>query len=232
MVFASGKIALLPSNPCLQYLRWDDAAYLFSMKDLIDKSIADEMSGKTDPELVEDCLNGDSAAWETLVVRYQRLIYSIPVKLGFSQDDAADVFQSICLKLVEKLESLRDHNKLGSWLITATTRECWRKSALSRREVPGSLPTGDLQDDDLASLAGERLLPVETQLIIEQQQLIREAVSKLPERCRLLITMLFYEKDELSYADIARLMKMPVASVGPTRARCLQKLKKLLDGKL
>ena len=84
------------------------------MKDVGDKSTASDMSRKTDPELVEDCLNGDSAAWEALVFRYQRLIYSIPVKLGFTQDDAADVFQSICLKLVEKLETLRDHNRLGS----------------------------------------------------------------------------------------------------------------------
>ena len=189
------------------------------------------MSTKTDPELVEECLNGEAGAWEALVFRYQRLIYSIPVKLGFSQDDAADVFQSICLKLVEKLETLRDHNKLGSWLITATTRECWRKSTLSRREVLGPLPGGDPHEDDLSSLTAE-LLPIEAQVILEQQQLIREAIAQLPERCRRLITMLFYEKDDLSYADIARLMKMPVASVGPTRARCLQKLKKLLDGKL
>jgi RNA polymerase sigma factor (sigma-70 family) len=202
------------------------------MKDLEDKSTASDMSIKTDPELVEDCLNGDATAWEALVFRYQRLIYSIPVKLGFTQDDAADVFQSICLKLVEKLETLRDHNKLGSWLITATTRECWRKSALSRREAPAPLPSGDAPDEDLAYIAADYLLPVEAQVMLEQQQLIREAVLKLPERCRRLITMLFYEKDELSYADIARLMKMPVASVGPTRARCLEKLRKLLDGKV
>jgi RNA polymerase sigma factor (sigma-70 family) len=190
------------------------------------------MSTKTDPELIEECLNGEAAAWEALVSRYQRLIYSIPVKLGFSQDDAADVFQSICLKLVEKLETLRDHNKIGSWLITATTRECWRKSTLSRREVSGPIPGGDLHEEELAAITADHMLPIEAQVVLEQQQLIREAVTQLPERCRRLITMLFYEKDELSYADIARLMKMPVASVGPTRARCLQKLKKLLDGKL
>jgi RNA polymerase sigma factor (sigma-70 family) len=202
------------------------------MKEMGDRSTANEIVRKTDPELVEGCLNGDSAAWEALVFRYQRLIYSIPVKLGFSQDDAADVFQSICLKLVEKLETLRDHKKLGSWLITATTRECWRKSALSRREAPSALTGGAGQDEELMHLAAECLLPVEAQVIIEQQQLIREAVAQLPGRCQRLITMLFYEKDELSYADIARLMKMPVASVGPTRARCLEKLRKLLDGKL
>src|SRR5262249_30537380 len=141
------------------------------MRNKENKSTTTEMLSKTDPELVEDCLNGDSAAWEVLVFRYQRLIYSIPVKLGFSQDDAADVFQSICLKLVEKLETLRDHNKLGSWLITATTRECWRKSALSRREVPGSLAGSDTPDEESANLAADQLLPVETQVIFEQQQL-------------------------------------------------------------
>src|SRR5215467_7498942 len=134
-----------------------------------DKSSANRMSTKTDPELVEECLSGEAAAWEALVFRYQRLIYSIPVKLGFSQDDAADVFQSICLKLVEKLETLRDHSKLGSWLITATTRECWRKSALSRREVPGSLAGTDTPDEESANLAADQLLPVETQVILEQQ---------------------------------------------------------------
>ena len=68
--------------------------------------------------------------------------------------------------------------------------------------------------------------------MLEQQQLVREALESLPERCRNLLTMLFYEKDELSYAEIARRMAMPVPSVGPTRARCLEKMKKLLQGKL
>jgi len=82
------------------------------------------------------------------------------------------------------------------------------------------------------NVAAECLLPLEVQVVLEQQQLVCDAIGQLPPRCRRLITMLFYEKDELSYADIARLMKMPVASVGPTRARCLEKLKKLLDGQL
>ena len=68
--------------------------------------------------------------------------------------------------------------------------------------------------------------------MLEQQQLVREAVESLPERCRHLLTMLFYEKDELSYADIGRRLGMPVSSVGPTRARCLEKMKRLLQGRL
>ncbi|MGH9824268.1 MAG: RNA polymerase sigma factor, partial [Blastocatellia bacterium] len=72
----------------------------------------------------------------------------------------------------------------------------------------------------------------EAHIHIEQQQIVREGVAGLPVRCRNLITMLFYEKDELKYSDIARRMNIPPSSVGPTRARCLEKLKRILDGKI
>ena len=78
---------------------------------------------REDQELIRACLAGDSAAWETLVARYQRLVYSIPLKARLSADDAADIFQSVWLKLYEKLASLRHHEKLASWLITTTTRD-------------------------------------------------------------------------------------------------------------
>ena len=68
--------------------------------------------------------------------------------------------------------------------------------------------------------------------MLEQQQAVRQAVGALPERCKDLVTLLFYKKDDLSYTEIARQMDMPVASIGPTRARCLEKLKKLLQGKI
>src|SRR6266508_4299036 len=84
---------------------------------------------REDCDLVAACLAGEPAAWETLVARYQRLVYSIPMKARLSTDDAADIFQSVWLKLYEKLASLRDHEKLSSWLITTTTREVWRVAA-------------------------------------------------------------------------------------------------------
>ncbi|MEN3334876.1 MAG: hypothetical protein V7641_4241, partial [Blastocatellia bacterium] len=87
---------------------------------------SEETAQREDHALVAACLAGDSAAWEALVARYQRLVYSIPLKARLSADDAADIFQSVWLKLYEKLASLRDHEKLSSWLITTTTREVWR----------------------------------------------------------------------------------------------------------
>ncbi len=186
----------------------------------------------SDSEIVAACLERDSAAWEALIFRYQRLIYSIPIKMGFSTVDAADVFQSVCLVMIERLPTLRKHEKISSWLMTTATRECWRVAARWRREGQPSRHDPDQPRDRLSELASDAPLADEQREEIEQQQIIRQAITALPDRCRRLITMLFYEKDNLSYGDIARRMRMPVASVGPTRARCLEKLKKSLDGKI
>ena len=96
-------------------------------------AVASEQAQPDDSQLIEGCLAGDNSAWEALISRYSRLIYSIPLKSRLSPDDAADIFQSVCLKLYEKLDTLRDHDRISSWLITTTTRECWRVAARNRR---------------------------------------------------------------------------------------------------
>lgn len=185
-----------------------------------------------DRELITACLEGNAGAWEALIVRYQRLIYSIPLKTRLSTDDAADIFQSVCLKLYEKLSTLREHEKIIAWLITTTTRETWRVAARARREGISVASDDEDPSEGISQIPAVGPLADEQRQTLQQQQIVREGVESLPERCRELITMLFYQKDELSYADIASRMKMPVASVGPTRARCLEKLKKLLQGKI
>ena len=185
-----------------------------------------------DHELITACLKGNAGAWEALIVRYQRLIYSIPLKSRLSTDDAADIFQSVCLKLYEKLSTLREHEKIIAWLITTTTRETWRVAARARREGISVASDDEDPTEGISQLPATGPLADEQRQTLQQQQIVREGVASLPERCRELITMLFYQKDELSYGDIASRMKMPVASVGPTRARCLEKLKKLLQGKI
>jgi RNA polymerase sigma factor (sigma-70 family) len=187
---------------------------------------------REDRELIAACLEGDHEAWEELITRYRRLIYSIPLKSGLSPDDAADIFQHVCLKLYEKLGSVRDHEKLSSWLITATTRECWRMAARNRREGPPPTTDHDEEGSGFDEIPAAGLLPDEQRELIERQEAVRQGVAALGGRCTDLITMLFYEKEDLSYAEIARRMAMPVASIGPTRARCLEKLKKLLQGKI
>jgi RNA polymerase sigma factor (sigma-70 family) len=185
-----------------------------------------------DRTLVEACLKGDSQAWETLILRYQRLIYSIPIRSGFSPADAADIFQSVCVKLMEKLSTLRKQEKISSWLMTTTTRECWRVVERRRREAGSQIYGEDYAVDVAARLASAEPLADQQRIAFERQQAVREAIAHLSERCRNLISLLFYSKEEPSYAEIAHQINIPVNSIGPTRARCLQKLKRLLDEKL
>ena len=81
---------------------------------------ASKYKSYTDPELVSMCLKGDGDAWEALVKRYRRLIYSIPVRFGFEDADAADVFQGVCLKLLEHLHQVKDDRRISAWLVTTT----------------------------------------------------------------------------------------------------------------
>ena len=202
------------------------------MKDQADAEKGAESSLVDDRALVKVCLSGDSQAWEALILRYQRLVYSIPIRAGFSPVDAADIFQSVCLKLFENLSTLRKQEKISSWLMTTTTRECWRIVEKRRRETQPSIYDQDYERDIAGRLASEEPLADQQRIAFERQQVVREAVEGLSERCRSLIRLLFYSKEEPSYSDIARQTKVPLNSIGPTRARCLQKLKRILEGKV
>jgi RNA polymerase sigma factor (sigma-70 family) len=192
----------------------------------------DDSPARGDRELLSACLQGDARAWEALIARYQRLIYSIPIKMRLSPNDAADVFQSVCLKLLENLPTLRNQDKLSSWLTITTRRESWRLARRRRREhVIAADESGD-GPDELSQMPDRQVPLDEQQAALEQQQILRQAVEQLPERCRQLITLLFYRGGDLSYDEIARQLGIPRASMGPTRARCLARLKKLLEGKL
>jgi RNA polymerase sigma factor (sigma-70 family) len=201
------------------------------MKDR-DVTTAEGRASQDDRQLIAACLDGHQDAWEALITRYQRLIYSIPLKMRLSPDDAADIFQAVCLKLLEKLSTLRDHEKIASWLITTTTRESWRVARGHRRESAPADQEGCEDTEKLNLIPDPQPLADEQRMALEQQQALRQGIEALSKRCRELVILLFYRKEELSYADIARRMQMPVASLGPTRARCLEKLRKLLEGKL
>src|SRR5262249_19881591 len=112
----------------------------------------------TDEELVAACLAGDDRAWEALLERYGRLIYSMALKSGLGAEDAADVFQMICLILIEKLPTLREPGKLHAWLITTAKRECWRLRRLNQTPTVGldDLPDGG---EHLKASPGQGPLP-------------------------------------------------------------------------
>ena len=173
-----------------------------------------------DPELVARCLGGDAKAWETLIQRYRRLIYSIPVKFSFTSADASDVFQAVCLKLIEHLHELKDETKVSAWLITTTTRQCIHVRSQRLRESTG--------EDDFQEPPGSDINVEDIQIQTQEQQAIRDAVQELPDRCQRLLELLYFDVSNPSYEEISQMMNMPVASIGPTRARCLEKLRTLL----
>jgi RNA polymerase sigma factor (sigma-70 family) len=175
----------------------------------------------TDSELIALCLKGDGEAWEALINRYRRLIYSVPVRFAFEPADAADVFQAVCLKLLEHLHDIKDDRKISGWLVTTTTRQCLHVKSLKTRESTNEDAKLDEQTDPGDTLEQLRILT-------EREQSVREAVEELTPRCRELIGMLYFDNRSPSYDEIGQQMEMPVASIGPTRARCLEKLRTIL----
>ena len=174
-----------------------------------------------DPELVSMCLKGDPQAWEALIQRYRRLIYSVPVRFGFAEADAADVFQVVCVKLLEHLGDVKDNRKISGWLVTTTVRQCLHLKALKTRELTGE--DGNLRDPEDPTLNLEEL-----RILTEEQQALREAVETLASHCRKLIALLYFDGRSISYDQISKEMEIPVPSIGPTRGRCLEKLRRIL----
>jgi RNA polymerase sigma factor (sigma-70 family) len=164
-----------------------------------------------------------------LLRRYQRLLYAIPLRCGLSEDEAADVFQTVCLKLLENLEKLQDERHLTGWLITTTKRESWRIYELRRRLEGHAGETDMLDESVLGSLPDPEPLPEQELVRLAEAQLVRQALGELNERCRTLLTLLFHSDPPLTYEAIARELNVSVGAIGPTRARCLQRLRKVLE---
>jgi RNA polymerase sigma factor (sigma-70 family) len=181
----------------------------------------------SDADLLAACLRGDQDAWDALVDRYAALIYSVPLKYGFDEADAADVFQAVCVTLVEKLGSVREPRGLAGWIVTTASRECLAVIRRQRRELGALAVHGSLSAD--VEPADPQLPPEEELLALERQQVVRTAVSQLPGNCRRLIEELFSDTAERpTYQQLAGGMGVPMNSLGPTRARCLQRLRRLL----
>ena len=171
------------------------------------------MQPRVDRELIERCLKGDQSAWKDLVLRYQRLVYSVAHVFCSNPEDVSDVFQQVWLELYQQLADLRQIDALPAWLITVTRRRSY--AAIQARS--GSEP---LETD----IAGDSAALVQ----VEREHSVERALDQLPDRCRRLIDLLYFDPSEPSYSQIAQAMGMPEASIGPTRARCLEKLRKFL----
>jgi RNA polymerase sigma factor (sigma-70 family) len=176
-----------------------------------------------DTELVEACLKGEGQAWEALLIRYQRLIYSIPLRYGLPEHDANDIFQNVCVLLWENLNKIRDRERLGAWLVITTRRECWRLLRQVKQKA-SSLDAGMLDENLSGGIRSEDAF-----LQLEKQSVVHAAIETLELPCRDLLTLLFYSDPRPAYSEISQNLNIPEGSIGPTRYRCLEKLMKILE---
>jgi RNA polymerase sigma factor (sigma-70 family) len=170
-----------------------------------------------DAQLIQGCLQGNEASWSALLAKYKNLIFSIPIKYGFSREDAADIFQSVCLDVLHDLSSLRDSQALAGWLIRVTHNKCFHHLKQSRRFV-----ASETSPFELAVSATE--IPENKVRELQQEQVLRDAIGSLNTRCRLLVQILFFESPARPYKDVAKSLGLATGSIGFIRARCLSKL--------
>jgi RNA polymerase sigma factor (sigma-70 family) len=176
----------------------------------------------SDDRLIRACLSGNEQAWSALIAKYKNLVYSIPMKYGASPEDAADIFQSVCLELFSELPRLRKTGSFRSWLITVTAHQSfhWKRKVRRRAE------------DELTPLGEETLgMDPSPDLIeqVEREQMLREAVAQLPVRCQEMIRLLFYQQPQMSYRDVAQRLGLATGSIGFIRGRCLKRLQRALE---
>ncbi len=170
----------------------------------------------SDADLLTRCREGDADAWETLVNRYQRLVYTVARRNGLGRDDAADVTQTVFVALLESGASIRDQERLPSWLMTVARRQAWRLRSRRDHESPQPDPGTDLADEL------DRFADWETVAVVH------EALARLGQPCRDLVVWLYLDAANPSYAEIAARMGKAIGTIGPMRARCLQTLRTFL----
>ena len=179
------------------------------------------MTADTDRDLALGCLAGEEGAWRQLTTRYADVVYGVAWRCGLRGDDAGDVVQETFLALWKSLGRMQKKERLLAWILQTARRESWRQvrraRAVHRRE-------GRVARSELA----EEALPQEVLEELERQQVVRQAFAGLGAKCRRLLDALFFEAEVRPYEEIAVELDMAVGSIGPTRRRCLESLKRLL----
>jgi RNA polymerase sigma factor (sigma-70 family) len=184
---------------------------------------------ENDEELIKRCRKGDESAWEIIVLKYQKMLFSIPHRAGLSDASSADVLQDVFTTLFIKLDLLESPEFLKAWLVTTTK---FKTINLIQRETRIKPRYIDDDENEFALQIPDKSIPADELLIrLEQEAQIEKAFTQIDERCRQLIKMLYLENEQVPYSKIAEVLGIPAGSIGPTRARCLQKLIKMLPDK-
>ncbi len=193
-----------------------------------DPNLAATRHGAEDAALVARCRQGEAAAWSALVQRHQRLVYAIVMRMGLDAHSAADVFQTVFSRLVQHLPRIADPERLQGWIAVTAKREALLQLRRGRRTVSMSRDSDDDEGNDW-DFADDSPLPGDALDELQQLDRLRHALDRLDERSRTLLLLLFRaDDDKIAYDEVARQMGMSIGSIGPTRARCLEKLRKLM----
>lgn len=172
-------------------------------------------------DLIARVRGGDETAWVALTDRYTNLLWSVARGMRLDRADTADAVQTTWLRLVERLESLREPEHLASWLVTTIRRECL--ATLRRRARLRTGLSDDWQDTPAATD------PLDEALLREERDVaLWKAFRSLTARCQALLRVLMSDPPP-SYADVSAALVIPVGSIGPTRQRCLKALRDIMS---
>src|SRR5262245_29454689 len=186
-------------------------------------TVDEDGGGVEDAWLVRNAAAGDRWAWERLVDKYSRLIWAMTRDFKLAESDAADIVQATWLRLLEHIDRIEHPDRLGSWLATTARHECLRQVTAAKRVTP-------VQHDDMSFSSAVAHEPdIDERLLAEERaQAVREAVSVLPSRSQQLLELLMADPP-VPYTEISSQLGLPIGSIGPTRGRCLERLRILLD---
>ena len=173
-------------------------------------------------DLILDCRDGDLGAWQRLLDRYERLVFSVPRRYGLSLEDAADITQLTFTILFQSIDTLSEDSTLGAWLTTVARRHTWRRLDRKRREETSWYRSSSENTLMLVNTGSED---------IERWELtewLGHGLSLVGKPCRDLLSALYLDPKQPSYAEVAARLGIAVGSVGPTRIRCLKRLRRVL----
>jgi RNA polymerase sigma factor (sigma-70 family) len=184
------------------------------------------------PDVVAAAISGEQAAWNTLVERLQRVVWKSVNMMTYDRDVRSDAFAATWLRLAERLTTIREPEKLPGWLATTACNEV--RQILRQRDRrhtsltvswAGSAGVGDL----LETLTGDTGEHATAIMLDESRRRVRAAFGQLDEHCREILTVLVLADPPVPYDEASERLGRPIGSLGPTRRRCLEKMKHLLE---
>jgi RNA polymerase sigma factor (sigma-70 family) len=173
------------------------------------------------PDIVAAAAAGDPVAWSALTLRFGGMVIAIARSCRLNEADVADVHQVTWLRLVEKIDRIEQPERIGAWLATTAKRESLRIASSKNRLTFNHDALMDRPDADAKP-------PEEGLISIERAEAVRKAFALLPPHCRRLLSVLARD-DAPPYKEVSTILSMPIGSIGPTRGRCLEHLRRILD---